>query len=155
MRSSPLRWFRMKFTVLKHLIEFRFENASCVSSFIYTSNCQNCVLLFSLNLCRFFLFSPRNRHKIMGTHYFILIPFKLLYFFSRDCDLTLLKPLWQLFTHMENNLCHDMAKPGILLPLHRALAELFFVTENRVTVSSSCTWIPPLPTAGNDNVVQC
>ncbi|XP_027737886.1 zinc finger ZZ-type and EF-hand domain-containing protein 1 [Empidonax traillii] len=50
-----------------------------------------------------------------------------------DCDLTLLKPLWQLFTHMENNLCHDMAKPGILLPLHRALAELFFVTENRVT----------------------
>ncbi|NWH55763.1 ZZEF1 protein, partial [Geococcyx californianus] len=52
---------------------------------------------------------------------------------QRDCDLTLLKPLWQLFTHMENNLCHDMAKPGILLPLHRALAELFFVTENRVT----------------------
>ncbi|XP_068021478.1 zinc finger ZZ-type and EF-hand domain-containing protein 1 isoform X4 [Melanerpes formicivorus] len=51
---------------------------------------------------------------------------------QRDCDLTLLKPLWQLFTHMENNLCHDMAKPGILLPLHRALAELFFVTENRV-----------------------
>ncbi|KFU95910.1 Zinc finger ZZ-type and EF-hand domain-containing protein 1, partial [Chaetura pelagica] len=50
-----------------------------------------------------------------------------------DCDLTLLKPLWQLFTHMENNLCYDMAKPGILLPLHRALAELFFVTENRVT----------------------
>uniref|UniRef100_A0A8C4UPT9 Zinc finger ZZ-type and EF-hand domain containing 1 n=1 Tax=Falco tinnunculus TaxID=100819 RepID=A0A8C4UPT9_FALTI len=52
---------------------------------------------------------------------------------QRDCDLTLLKPLWQLFTHMENNLCHDMTKPGILLPLHRALAELFFVTENRVT----------------------
>uniref|UniRef100_A0A674GII5 Zinc finger ZZ-type and EF-hand domain containing 1 n=1 Tax=Taeniopygia guttata TaxID=59729 RepID=A0A674GII5_TAEGU len=50
-----------------------------------------------------------------------------------DCDLTLLKPLWQLFTHMENNSCHDSAKPGILLPLHRALAELFFVTENRVT----------------------
>uniref|UniRef100_A0A8C2TBV7 Zinc finger ZZ-type and EF-hand domain containing 1 n=1 Tax=Coturnix japonica TaxID=93934 RepID=A0A8C2TBV7_COTJA len=50
-----------------------------------------------------------------------------------DCDLTLLKPLWQLFTHMENNICHDVTKPGILLPLHRALAELFFVTENRVT----------------------
>ncbi|KAM7032994.1 zinc finger ZZ-type and EF-hand domain-containing protein 1 isoform 2-T2 [Acridotheres tristis] len=50
-----------------------------------------------------------------------------------DCDLTLLKPLWQLFTHMENNSCQDTAKPGILLPLHRALAELFFVTENRVT----------------------
>uniref|UniRef100_A0A669PSW4 Zinc finger ZZ-type and EF-hand domain containing 1 n=1 Tax=Phasianus colchicus TaxID=9054 RepID=A0A669PSW4_PHACC len=53
---------------------------------------------------------------------------------QRDCDLTLLKPLWQLFTHMENNICHDVTKPGILLPLHRALAELFFVTENRVTV---------------------
>uniref|UniRef100_A0A8C9EYV0 Zinc finger ZZ-type and EF-hand domain containing 1 n=1 Tax=Pavo cristatus TaxID=9049 RepID=A0A8C9EYV0_PAVCR len=52
---------------------------------------------------------------------------------QRDCDLTLLKPLWQLFTHMENNICHDVTKPGILLPLHRALAELFFVTENRVT----------------------
>ncbi|XP_061868119.1 zinc finger ZZ-type and EF-hand domain-containing protein 1 isoform X3 [Colius striatus] len=52
---------------------------------------------------------------------------------QRDCDLTLLKPLWQLFTHMENNLCYDVTKPGILLPLHRALAELFFVTENRVT----------------------
>ncbi|XP_044849894.1 zinc finger ZZ-type and EF-hand domain-containing protein 1 isoform X1 [Mauremys mutica] len=51
----------------------------------------------------------------------------------RDCDLTLLKPLWQLFTHMENNLCHDMTKSGILLlPLHRALTEFFFVTESRV-----------------------
>lgn len=71
--------------------------------------------------------------------------------FSRDCDLTLLKPLWQLFTHMENNICHDVTKPGILLPLHRALAELFFVTENRVTVSSSFIYIPPLPRAA----VQC
>uniref|UniRef100_A0A7M4EG06 Zinc finger ZZ-type and EF-hand domain containing 1 n=1 Tax=Crocodylus porosus TaxID=8502 RepID=A0A7M4EG06_CROPO len=50
---------------------------------------------------------------------------------QRDCDLTLLKPLWQLFTTMENNLCHDMTKPGILLPLHRALTELFFITENK------------------------
>ncbi|EMP41054.1 Zinc finger ZZ-type and EF-hand domain-containing protein 1 [Chelonia mydas] len=51
----------------------------------------------------------------------------------RDCDLTLLKPLWQLFTHMENNLCYDTTKPGVLLlPLHRALTELFFVTESRV-----------------------
>uniref|UniRef100_A0A8D0GHU4 Zinc finger ZZ-type and EF-hand domain containing 1 n=1 Tax=Sphenodon punctatus TaxID=8508 RepID=A0A8D0GHU4_SPHPU len=55
---------------------------------------------------------------------------------QRDCDLTLLKPLWQLFTHMENNLSHDVTKPSILLPLHRALTELFFVTENRVNVSS-------------------
>nr|XP_056720968.1 zinc finger ZZ-type and EF-hand domain-containing protein 1 [Euleptes europaea] len=51
---------------------------------------------------------------------------------QRDCDLTLLKPLWQLFTHMENNLRIDVTKLGILLPLHRALTELFFVTENRV-----------------------
>ncbi|EHB05788.1 Zinc finger ZZ-type and EF-hand domain-containing protein 1 [Heterocephalus glaber] len=47
------------------------------------------------------------------------------------CDLTLLKPLWQLFTHMEYGLFEDMTQPGILLPLHRALTELFFVTENR------------------------
>ncbi|XP_067393968.1 zinc finger ZZ-type and EF-hand domain-containing protein 1 isoform X3 [Emydura macquarii macquarii] len=51
---------------------------------------------------------------------------------QRDCDLSLLKPLWQLFTNMENNLCHDMIKPGILLPLHRALTELFFITESGV-----------------------
>ncbi|XP_036308212.1 zinc finger ZZ-type and EF-hand domain-containing protein 1 isoform X3 [Pipistrellus kuhlii] len=47
------------------------------------------------------------------------------------CDLSLLKPLWQLFTHMEYSLFEDVTQPGILLPLHRALTELFFVTENR------------------------
>ncbi|XP_062031240.1 zinc finger ZZ-type and EF-hand domain-containing protein 1 isoform X1 [Lepus europaeus] len=47
------------------------------------------------------------------------------------CDLTLLRPLWQLFTHMEYALFEDVTQPGILLPLHRALTELFFVTENR------------------------
>lgn len=47
------------------------------------------------------------------------------------CDLGLLKPLWQLFTHMEYGLFEDVTQPGILLPLHRALTELFFVTENR------------------------
>ncbi|XP_037350281.1 zinc finger ZZ-type and EF-hand domain-containing protein 1 isoform X1 [Talpa occidentalis] len=47
------------------------------------------------------------------------------------CDLALLKPLWQLFTHMEYSLFEDVTQPGILLPLHRALTELFFVTENR------------------------
>ncbi|XP_048374688.1 zinc finger ZZ-type and EF-hand domain-containing protein 1 isoform X2 [Sphaerodactylus townsendi] len=52
---------------------------------------------------------------------------------QRDCDLTLLKPLWQLFTQMENSLRADLTKLGILLPLHRALTELFFVTENRVS----------------------
>ncbi|KAK2506642.1 hypothetical protein MC885_001067, partial [Smutsia gigantea] len=39
-------------------------------------------------------------------------------------------PLWQLFTHMEYSLFEDVTQPGILLPLHRALTELFFVTEN-------------------------
>ncbi|XP_040485761.1 zinc finger ZZ-type and EF-hand domain-containing protein 1 [Ursus maritimus] len=47
------------------------------------------------------------------------------------CDLALLKPLWQLFSHMEYSLFEDVTQPGILLPLHRALTELFFVTENR------------------------
>ncbi|OWK15367.1 ZZEF1 [Cervus elaphus hippelaphus] len=52
--------------------------------------------------------------------------------FSGDlCDLTLLKPLWQLFTQMEYSLFEDVTQAGILLPLHRALTELFFVTENR------------------------
>lgn len=57
----------------------------------------------------------------------LLLPF-------RNCDFTLLKPLWQLFSHMENSLHQDVTKPGILLPLHRALTELFFVTENTVGV---------------------
>ncbi|XP_078228650.1 zinc finger ZZ-type and EF-hand domain-containing protein 1 isoform X7 [Callithrix jacchus] len=50
--------------------------------------------------------------------------------YSDLCDLALLKPLWQLFTHMEYGLFEDVTQPGILLPLHRALTELFFVTEN-------------------------
>ena len=36
------------------------------------------------------------------------------------CDLTLLKPLWQLFTQMEYSLFEDVTQAGILLPLHRA-----------------------------------
>ncbi|XP_033027640.1 zinc finger ZZ-type and EF-hand domain-containing protein 1 isoform X1 [Lacerta agilis] len=52
---------------------------------------------------------------------------------ERDCDLTLLKPLWHLFSRMENSMRHDVTKSGILLPLHRALTELFFVTESRVS----------------------
>lgn len=66
--------------------------------------------------------------------WFLSVPF---HFPFSDFDLALLKPLWQLFTRMENNLRQDVTKPGILLPLHRALTELFFVTENRVTVSPS------------------
>ncbi|XP_007425988.1 zinc finger ZZ-type and EF-hand domain-containing protein 1 [Python bivittatus] len=52
---------------------------------------------------------------------------------ERDCDLTLLKPLWNLFSCLENNMKYDVTKPGVLLPLHRALTELFFVTESRVS----------------------
>lgn len=35
---------------------------------------------------------------------------------------------------MEYSLFEDVTQPGILLPLHRALTELFFVTENRAQV---------------------
>lgn len=58
------------------------------------------------------------------------------------CDLTLLKPLWQLFTQMEYSLFEDVTQAGILLPLHRALTELFFVTENRAQVRV-CASAPP------------
>lgn len=54
----------------------------------------------------------------------------------------LLKPLWQLFTQMEYSLFEDVTQPGILLPLHRALTELFFVTENRAQVRA-CPASPP------------
>uniref|UniRef100_A0A8C6XXY4 Zinc finger ZZ-type and EF-hand domain containing 1 n=1 Tax=Naja naja TaxID=35670 RepID=A0A8C6XXY4_NAJNA len=52
---------------------------------------------------------------------------------ERDCDLTLLKPLWHLFSHMEKNMKYEVTKPGVLLPLHRALTELFFIAESRVS----------------------
>ncbi|XP_061904470.1 zinc finger ZZ-type and EF-hand domain-containing protein 1 isoform X2 [Entelurus aequoreus] len=45
--------------------------------------------------------------------------------------LTLLKPLWQLFTSMENNLSQASTSMTVLLPLHRALTELFFIAEAR------------------------
>ncbi|KAI4877405.1 hypothetical protein NFI96_011706 [Prochilodus magdalenae] len=45
------------------------------------------------------------------------------------CDLTLLRPLWQLFTTMENGVSQDPTSITVLLPLHRALTELFFVAE--------------------------
>ncbi|XP_077152606.1 zinc finger ZZ-type and EF-hand domain-containing protein 1 [Ranitomeya variabilis] len=48
----------------------------------------------------------------------------------RDCDLRLLKPLWTVFTSMENVACQDGTSSGVLLPLHRALTELFFLAEN-------------------------
>ncbi|XP_039612710.1 zinc finger ZZ-type and EF-hand domain-containing protein 1 isoform X1 [Polypterus senegalus] len=47
------------------------------------------------------------------------------------CDLSLLKPLWQLFTQMENTICQDSATISVLLPLDRALTELFYIAEIR------------------------
>ncbi|XP_023145659.2 zinc finger ZZ-type and EF-hand domain-containing protein 1 [Amphiprion ocellaris] len=47
------------------------------------------------------------------------------------CELTLLRPLWQLFTSMENSLSQDPTSITVLLPLHRALTELFFIAEAR------------------------
>ncbi|XP_049325560.1 zinc finger ZZ-type and EF-hand domain-containing protein 1 [Astyanax mexicanus] len=45
------------------------------------------------------------------------------------CDLTLLRPLWQLFTTMESGVSQDPTSINVLLPLHRALTELFFIAE--------------------------
>ncbi|XP_026183286.1 zinc finger ZZ-type and EF-hand domain-containing protein 1 isoform X3 [Mastacembelus armatus] len=47
------------------------------------------------------------------------------------CELTLLRPLWQLFMSMENCLSQDPTSITVLLPLHRALTELFFIAETR------------------------
>ncbi|OCT92341.1 zinc finger ZZ-type and EF-hand domain-containing protein 1 [Xenopus laevis] len=49
---------------------------------------------------------------------------------GRDCDLKLLRPLWPLFTGMEKMIYQDTGNNGVLLPLHRALTELFFIAEN-------------------------
>uniref|UniRef100_A0A8C5C4J4 Zinc finger ZZ-type and EF-hand domain containing 1 n=1 Tax=Gadus morhua TaxID=8049 RepID=A0A8C5C4J4_GADMO len=49
------------------------------------------------------------------------------------CELMLLRPLWQLFVSMETTLCQDPACITVLLPLHRALTELFFIAESRAT----------------------
>ncbi|XP_066513503.1 zinc finger ZZ-type and EF-hand domain-containing protein 1 [Hoplias malabaricus] len=46
-----------------------------------------------------------------------------------SCDLTLLRPLWQLFTTMESGVSQDPTSITVLLPLHRALTELFFIAE--------------------------
>ncbi|KAM3601090.1 uncharacterized protein V6R79_007539 [Siganus canaliculatus] len=47
------------------------------------------------------------------------------------CELTLLRPLWQLFMSMENSVSQDPTSVTVLLPLHRALTELFFIAEAR------------------------
>uniref|UniRef100_A0A8C9TVL8 Zinc finger ZZ-type and EF-hand domain containing 1 n=1 Tax=Scleropages formosus TaxID=113540 RepID=A0A8C9TVL8_SCLFO len=48
---------------------------------------------------------------------------------QRSCDLTLLRPLWRLLSTMEDGLSPDPSSAAVLLPLHRALTELFFVAE--------------------------
>uniref|UniRef100_A0A3P8VT83 Zinc finger ZZ-type and EF-hand domain containing 1 n=1 Tax=Cynoglossus semilaevis TaxID=244447 RepID=A0A3P8VT83_CYNSE len=55
------------------------------------------------------------------------------------CELTLLRPLWQLFISMENNQNQDPTSITVLLPLHRALTELFFIAEARAIVSKAQT----------------
>lgn len=57
----------------------------------------------------------------------------------RACELTLLRPLWRLFMSMENSLNQDPTSITVLLPLHRALSELFFIAEARAVVSDSRT----------------
>lgn len=57
----------------------------------------------------------------------------------RACELTLLRPLWQLFMTMENDLNKDPTSVTVLLPLHRALTELFFIAEAHASVSNACS----------------
>lgn len=59
----------------------------------------------------------------------------LMHLLSRACELTLLRPLWQLFMTMENGLNQDPTSVTVLLPLHRALTELFFIAEAHAGVS--------------------
>lgn len=58
---------------------------------------------------------------------------------SRACELTLLRPLWRLFMSMEHSLSQDPSSITVLLPLHRALSELFFIAEARAVVSDTHT----------------
>ncbi|RVE63589.1 hypothetical protein OJAV_G00137730 [Oryzias javanicus] len=52
---------------------------------------------------------------------------------QKPCELTLLRPLWQLFMSMENSLSQDPTSITVLLPLHRALTELFFIAEGHAS----------------------
>uniref|UniRef100_A0A3B5B598 Zinc finger ZZ-type and EF-hand domain containing 1 n=1 Tax=Stegastes partitus TaxID=144197 RepID=A0A3B5B598_9TELE len=65
------------------------------------------------------------------------------------CELTLLRPLWQLFMSMENTLSQDPTSITVLLPLHRALTELFFIAEARATVSDALKNIAAISLAIN------
>lgn len=57
---------------------------------------------------------------------------------------------------MEYSLFEDVTQPGILLPLHRALTELFFVTENRAQVRALPCLYPGtvLPAAFSPSAAQ-
>uniref|UniRef100_A0A669ETS2 Zinc finger ZZ-type and EF-hand domain containing 1 n=1 Tax=Oreochromis niloticus TaxID=8128 RepID=A0A669ETS2_ORENI len=65
------------------------------------------------------------------------------------CTLTLLRPLWQLFMSMENSLSQDPTSITVLLPLHRALTELFFIAEARAIVSNALKNIAAISLAIN------
>uniref|UniRef100_A0A665UYM5 Zinc finger, ZZ-type with EF hand domain 1 n=1 Tax=Echeneis naucrates TaxID=173247 RepID=A0A665UYM5_ECHNA len=65
------------------------------------------------------------------------------------CELMLLRPLWQLFMSMENTLSQDPTGVTVLLPLHRALTELFFIAEARAIVSDALKNIAAISLAIN------
>lgn len=62
-----------------------------------------------------------------------------MYLLFRACELTLLRPLWRLFMSLENSLSQDPTSITVLLPLHRALTELFFIAEAHAVVSDTHT----------------
>lgn len=68
---------------------------------------------------------------------FVCCIYSCIFLSFRAGELKLLRPLWQLFMSMENNLSQDPTSITVLLPLHRALTELFFIAEARATVSMS------------------
>lgn len=96
-----------------------------------------------------FPLSPPTLHFIVLFCQFVCVIVMCLLF--RACELTLLRPLWRLFMSMENSLSQDPTSITVLLPLHRALTELFFIAEARAVVSDShtqthaCTFRPNLP----------
>lgn len=67
----------------------------------------------------------------------VCLPNTMIHLLLSACELTLLRPLWRLFMSMENSLSQDPTSITVLLPLHRALSELFFIAEARAVVSDS------------------
>lgn len=94
----------------------------------------------------FVFFYSYNSASIFTVASSLLVPFAFWSYCRcictyRACELTLLRPLWQLFMSMENSLSQDPTSVTVLLPLHRALTELFFIAEARATVSETPTQI--------------